>query len=116
MDSITDVTEQVHSDRKALVEKLVDKNNPEMVTLVVAPEVDDISLLQSVAQDIDIHTKVLGMERSFLTLFIQNNLIIRTSIQGNRSKQIVDTVQGVLREEIISSNPLSAVGKKLLGT
>lgn len=115
MQGIEDVTDKKTDERRVLVERLVDKAQPEMVTFVIVSEVDDISCMQTVGQDIDDHRKLLGLGRGFLTSFIQNNLIIRTSIQGKRSVQIVDTIHGVMREEVLSGNPMSEISRKILG-
>ena len=113
---IEDVTDKKKDERRTLVEKLVDKENPEMITFVLASEVDDIAALQTVGRDIDENRRDIGMPKTgFLTNFIQNNLVIRTSIKGKRSVQIVDTVHGVMREEVLAGNPLSEISRKILG-
>jgi hypothetical protein len=113
--SIEDVTETRKDERRVLVEKLVDKENPEMITFVLASEVDDIATLQTVGKDLDEHRSKLNLGQSFLTKFISSDLVIRTSIKGKRSVQIVDTVHGVMREEVLSGNPLSEISRKILG-
>ncbi len=115
MDSIIDSTSTVKDDRKDLVKTLIDKQNPEMVTLVIPIEVDDISIMQTIGHDIDDKRKVLKLPVSFLTEFVRNNLIIRTSIKGNRSVQLVNTINGIMREEVVAGNVMSGTGKRVLG-
>jgi hypothetical protein len=112
---IEDVTDKKTDERRVLVERLIDKTNPEMITFVLPSEIDDISTMQTVAQDIDAHRKLIDKGTCFLNKFLNNNLVLRTSIQGKRSVQIVDTIHGVMREEVLAGNPLSEISRRILG-
>lgn len=112
---IEDVTDRKTDERRVLVERLVDKDNPQMITFVLASEIDDISTLETVGDDINAHRKLLNLGEGFLHKFIKNNLVLRTSIQGKRSVQIVDTIHGVMREEVLAGNPLSEISRRILG-
>lgn len=109
---ISDSTEQKKNEKKVLAQTLVDKQNPEMITFVLSAEVDNIAALKTIGEDIDNHREDLfGEEKAigFLTSFIHNNLVIRTSIKGKRSVQLVDTINAVSREEVYAGNPLGGL-------
>ncbi len=113
---IEDVTQKKKDERRDLVKALIDKKNPEMITFALSSEVDEISTLKTIGKDFDQHREKLGLSEGFLSKYIRNNLVIRTSIQGKRSVQIVDTIHGVMREEVLAQNPLSDVTRRLIGT
>jgi hypothetical protein len=118
MDGIEDTTEKGGKDeRKLLSENLVDKKNPEMITFMIANEVDDVTLMQTIGQDIDTRRTQLKLPTtSFLTSFIQNNLVLRTSIQGKRSVQLIDAIRGNLSSDDNRNMGLNAIQKRILGS
>lgn len=116
MENITDSTEYKDDKKKALSETLVNDDKPEMITFVREIEVDDIALLQTIGSDIDNQRETLNIPgKSFLSTFIKNNLVIRTSINGERSKQLVNTINAVSNEELVGVPGMSLQGKRMLG-
>jgi hypothetical protein len=92
-------------EKKSIIANLLNLQHPEMISFVRADEVDDIAILLSLAVDLQnamefvYDMKKNTMEDNFLLMFIKNDLLVRFSIKGKRSEQLVEVTKDIMQDE-----------------
>jgi hypothetical protein len=98
-----------------LITNLINLDDPETVSFIIAAENDDLSLLLSLAKDLE-EWKLVNLPNvlteNFLLKYIKQNLITRFSIKGKRSEQLIQVLNGLPQETPSGSNDLIDVLKQ----
>ena len=79
--------------------KLFDKQNPEMITKISLKDIDNLSVLKSLLKSENEYRKNLGYPSNIFEDALNNNLILRTSLDGWRSNQAVEIIKGIIDED-----------------
>lgn len=106
MGEVTDVSEKREkSIKERLSGFLLDINSIKMITKVAYKEIDTLSKMISIIDYENENRKDLHIkQKNILGKIIETNLILRTSLQGWRSEQIVKIISGINEEDIAVKN------------
>lgn len=96
----------------SLTENLLDTENPERISFITPQENDILSLLKILGKELYFAREAVGLDGNNILLnYVNQNLITRFSIKGERSKQLVNVLNGAPQD--LGENQQGDLGKIL---